>query len=159
MYHIHYVGPESAKALGIIHSASWKCAYKGIIPDEILDAITPEKREKYFEKALRLGWEKDAIIFVDGEEAGLISIGVCRDEDKEVTCGEIRGLYLMPEHWGKGFGKALFTWGIKALDKQNYTSISLWVLEDNIRARRFYEKQGFVVDGTVKEITIGKKIK
>ena len=52
MCHINYVGCESAKALGVIHSASWKSAYKGIIPDEILNRISPEKREKYFEKAL-----------------------------------------------------------------------------------------------------------
>ncbi|WP_426348239.1 GNAT family N-acetyltransferase [Alloiococcus sp. CFN-8] len=149
---------ESAKALGIIHSASWKSAYKGIIPDEILNGITPEKREKYFEKALSLDWEKDAIINVNGKEAGFISIGECRDDDKNSTYGEIRGLYLLPEYWGQGFGKALFTWGIKELEKQNYTSISIWVLEDNIRARRFYEKQGFIFDGTVKEIIIGKKL-
>ena len=50
MCYIHYVGAESTKALGVIHSVSWKSAYKGIIPDEILDGITPEKREKYLKK-------------------------------------------------------------------------------------------------------------
>jgi ribosomal protein S18 acetylase RimI-like enzyme len=48
--------------------------------------------------------------------------------------------------------------GINELRSRGYSKISLWVLEENMNARRFYEKSGFVHDGTVKEINIGKPL-
>lgn len=158
MFKIRYADICDAKVLGKIHSRSWKVAYKGIVPNEILENITIEKRQKYFEKALTKGWEEDAIVFIDNEAVGFICIGKCRDTDKTDTCGEIWGIYLLPEHWNMGIGSELINWGLNELGKRNYSEVTLWVLEENINARKFYEKNGFKHDGTVKEISIGKKM-
>ncbi|GFZ33268.1 N-acetyltransferase [Clostridium zeae] len=158
MIRIRYAEINDAKILGEIHSRSWKIAYKGIVPDEVLENITAEKREKYFEKALTNRQEEDAIILKDDVAAGFICIGRCRDTDKDDACGEIWGIYLLPEHWSIGIGSELIKWGLNELKKRNYKRVTLWVLEENIRARKFYEKIGFRHDGTVKEITIGKKL-
>lgn len=158
MYEIRYADIDDAKILGEIHSQSWKVAYKGIVPDEILNNITIKKRQKYFEKALTEGWEEDAIIFNDNKAVGLICIGKCRDIDKEGSCGEIWGIYLLPEYWNMGIGSELINWGVSELKKRNYDKVTLWVLEDNLNARKFYEKIGFEHDGTIKEITIGKTL-
>lgn len=40
------------------------------------------------------------------------------------------------------------------LGRKGYSSVSLWVLEENQRARRFYEKAGFDLDGASKSIEI-----
>lgn len=48
---------------------------------------------------------------------------------------------------------------MRELTNRKYEKISLWVLEENVHVRRFYEKVGFNHDGTVKEITIGKILK
>ena len=158
MFKIRYADINDSKTLGEIHSKSWKSAYKGILSNEILENITVEKRQKYFEKALSDGWEEDAIIFNDDEAVGLICIGKCRDTDKPNTCGEIWGIYLLPEYWNNGIGSELINWGLNELKKRNYDKVTLWVLEENINERKFYEKVGFKHDGTVKEITIGKKL-
>lgn len=158
MFKIRYADINDSKTLGKIHSKSWKVAYKGIVPNEILENITVEKRQKYFEKALSNGWEEDAIIFKDNEAVGLICIGKCRDTDKANNYGEIWGIYLLPEYWNIGIGSELINWGLTELKKRNYDKVTLWVLEENINARNFYEKVGFKHDGTVKEITIGKKL-
>lgn len=158
MLTIRYANISDAKTLGEIHSKSWKAAYKHIVPDEILQNISPEKRQKYFEKALTDGWEEDAIIFKDNEAVGLICIGKCRDADKTDTFGEIWGIYLLPEYWSIGIGSELINWGLNELRKRNYSKVTLWVLEENINARKFYEKIGFKHDGTVKQITIGKNL-
>lgn len=158
MIKIRYADISDAKTLGKIHSMSWKVAYKGIVPNEILENFTAEKRQKYFEKALTEGWEEYAIIFKDNEAAGLICIGKCRDTDKPDTCGEIGGLYLLPEYWKMGIGSELINWGLNELKKRYYNKVTLWVLEENLNARKFYEKVGFKHDGTVKEIIIGKKL-
>jgi ribosomal protein S18 acetylase RimI-like enzyme len=125
----------------------------------VLDGITPEKRRQYFEKALADGWEDTAILFNEDKATGFISIGKCRDSDKDCSCGEIGGIYLLPEYRGTGIGSELMKWGLAELKKRNFTRVTLWVLEDNISARRFYEKIGFEYDGTVQEITLGKVLK
>lgn len=79
-----------------------------------------------------------------------------RDADKDDSYGEVWGLYLMPEYWSKGIGTELINWGLNELKKRNYDKVTLWVLEDNLKARIFYEKIGFKHDGTIKEINIGK---
>jgi len=65
MFTIRYADASDAGTPAEIHARSWKAAYKGIIPDEILENITVEKRQKYFEEALTEKWEEDAIIFKD----------------------------------------------------------------------------------------------
>ena len=64
----------------------------------------------------------------------------------------------MPEYWKMGIGSKLINWGLNELNKRKYKKVTLWVLEENINARRFYERVGFKHDGTVKEINIGKKL-
>ncbi len=158
MYKIRYAKLEDAKALGEIHSKSWKIAYKGMISDEILNNITSEKRERYFEKALSNKWEEDALIFLEDKAVGFICIGKCRDEDRDEFYGEIWGIYLLPEFFNKGIGYELIKWGIKELKDRNYKRVTLWVLEENLKARRFYEKVGLHHDGTIKEIIIGESL-
>ena len=47
---------------------------------------------------------------------------------------------------------------ISILKNEGFDKVFLWVLEDNISARRFYEKFGFEYDGTKKELNFGKVI-
>lgn len=156
--YIRYANSEDANVLGIIHSESWKIAYKGIVPASVLDNITAEKREKYFYKALSEKREEDAILYFEDKPIGFICIGKCRDNDLNDTYGEIWGIYLLSSHWNKGLGSELIKWGINELKAKKYKNITLWVLEENLNARKFYEKIGFKFDGTKKEINIGRML-
>lgn len=158
-YHIRYANVSDSHALGYIHSLSFRTAYKGIVSDFILDNFTVEKREKYTQKSLIDKIEEYVLIIKDNEPAGFMCIGKCRDEDLDSFFGEIWGMYLLPAYWNQGLGKELINWGIRELKRRGYKKVSLWVLEENINARRFYEKIGFGHDGTVKEINIGKPLK
>lgn len=158
MFNIKYAKITDSDILGQIHSQSWKAAYKNIIPDEILNNITAEKRAKFFEKAIADGLEEDAIIYQDDTALGLICIGKCRDLNLDNSFGEIWGIYLLPEYWNLGIGSRLMNWGINELRNKGYSKIALWVLEDNLNAIKFYEKHGFKFDGTIKEIFIGKNL-
>lgn len=156
---IRYANVNDARILGQIHSQSWKVAYNGIVPDDILNNMSSEKRQRYFEKALSEGLEENAIIFKKDKALGLICIGKCRDEDKDDSHGEIWGIYLLPEYFNIGIGSELIHWGLNELKNRKYKKVTLWVLEQNIPARLFYKKIGFNHDGTIKEITIGIKLK
>lgn len=158
MYQIRHADVNDAEIMGGIHAGSWKAAYKGIVPDSFLDRINAEGRANYFYKALKEGLEEDVLVFVNEKAVGLMAIGKCRDADQQEPCGEIWGIYLLPEYWNRGIGKHLITWGLQELKARGYQKVTLWVLEENFRARRFYEKMGFTHDGTVKEIFLGKSL-
>ena len=145
-------------SIAYIHVNSWRAAYIGIIPQEILDNMDIEKRKAYFDKVVKDKSENNVIAFIDNVPAGFLTFGNCRDDDKDNSFGEIRGIYLLPEYWHQGIGSKLINWGINELKVMGFKNICLWVLDDNLQARNFYEKQGFVYEGTSKEIIIGKPL-
>ena len=92
------------------------------------------------------------------EQDGIITgfVGICSYRDEEYSsAGETGGLYVAPEYWSCGMGTALLHCGVHHLLQRMRMPIYLWVLESNIRARVFYEKNSFRQDGTVKEVIIG----
>lgn len=157
-YEIRWAVESDASELGMIHANSWKVAYDGIIPDEVLEKISSEKRAARFLKAISEKSEETAIIVSDTKIVGFITLGRCRDEDLSSDHGEVWGIYLSPGNWRLRIGSMLLDWGISELAERGYKRVSLWVLEDNHNARKFYEKHGFIHDGTIKQITLGKVI-
>lgn len=158
MIEIRYARPGDARALGEIQSSSWRAAYKGVVPDCVLAAYTPEAREKAFEGFLAAGESRNAIAFCDGRPAGWACFEKCRDADAPALRGEIWGIYLSPAYWRRGIGSKLLFWTIDKLKAIGFTSVSLWVLEENANARAFYEHHGFKPDGAKKELELGKKL-
>ena len=154
-YNIRYADINDSKILGYIHAQSWKTAYKTIIPYSILDNISAQKREKYFHKVLFEKSEENVLIFSGNDPVGFITLGECRDEDLDSSWGEIWGIYLLPSHWNQGIGTELINWGINVLQSRGYGKVSLWVLEKNINARKFYEKLAFSHDGLKKRLNFG----
>lgn len=91
------------------------------------------------------------------ETIGILTLSQCRDNDKLDT-GEIISIYVLPSYWRKGYGSKMMEFALDKLSFLGYKECCLWVLKDNIRARIFYEKLGFSLDGREKEIYIGKNL-
>jgi len=150
--------PEDAYELAACHISAWQSAYKDIVPDEYLSnmpAGLKQRAEKF-----KQGIDENSYYYVptyDGKIIGKLVLWNSRDDDKPGT-GEIGGFYLIETFWGKGYGREMMDFAIKFLNSLGYTEIFLWVLEENTRARRFYEKCGFTFDGVKKEIVIGNKL-
>ena len=135
-----------------IYEQSWKHAYKGIVPQEFLDSIPHGKWVK------SLGAKDRTHFAAELEEKLIGTASVCPSRwENHRDCGEIVSIYFLPEHMGKGYGRALLERCIGELEKQGFDRIILWVLEENSRARRFYEKNGFVCTGEFIEDNIGGK--
>lgn len=133
-----------------IRLATWRVAYRGMIPDTYLDAldITPE-REALLRRRTLDGDASSVLALVDGVAVGMATAGACRDEDL-VDARELYALYVLPDHWGSGAGSAL-------LEACGPTQV-LWVLEANARARDFYARHGFVPDGEAKQFDAGEPL-
>jgi ribosomal protein S18 acetylase RimI-like enzyme len=56
---------------------------------------------------------------------------------------ELYALYVAPAYWSTGAGRALMGRVLAEAQAKGYPRIVLWVLEQNARARRFYERAGF----------------
>lgn len=135
-----------------IYEASWKHAYKGIIPDAYLQNLSASQWTAALDNPTR----HSLVMEDNGNFIGTCAYGAFRQEPKN-GCGEIIALYLLPEYIGKGYGKALLQAAIEKLSEVGYKDILLWVLEENRQARGFYENFGFHSNGIYTTIRIGGK--
>ena len=62
------------------------------------------------------------------------------------------GLYAVPEWWGRGPGRSLHDEVLARQRACGVTRCSLWVLEENARARRFYERLGWRENGETRVV-------
>lgn len=56
-------------------------------------------------------------------------------------------LYVDPNHWGEGWGAALVGAARARLSSVGFDTAVLWMLVGNTRAARFYERDGWCMDG------------
>ncbi len=141
---------DDAKYCADIHAESWLFAYSDFVTKEIIDKHNA-KWPFIWNKMLTNNIDSHYVILFDEVIIGFLTISVPRDDDLEEAFYEIVGLYLSPKHIGLGFGKQTMDWIKKEIKSRGYNNISLWVLEENNRARRFYEKTGFRGDGKTKQ--------
>jgi ribosomal protein S18 acetylase RimI-like enzyme len=138
--------PDDAPAIETIRVLGWRTAYRHVFPPADLDAlpIDPDR----WRGRLHVpppGWT--TIVCVDAAQVvGFATIGPSRDEDGP---GELYAIYVDPDAWSTGAGRTLLADAEARLAAQYRTAL-LWVLEDNPRARRFYERAGWAPDGARK---------
>jgi GNAT superfamily N-acetyltransferase len=147
---------RDAKAIAEIHVASWQAAYKGIMPDADLAALSVAKREAMWKDAIQYAEPQLLVATLDGTLVGFIGFDRSRDKRTPATTGEIWALYVAPIHWEKGAGLALWDAALEACADEGFTTLTLWVLLRNERALRFYEAAGFKRDmASIKTTTVG----
>jgi GNAT superfamily N-acetyltransferase len=138
-----------------MHVATWQAAYRGIVPDPILDAMDPAARAARYTFDRRGAADPATWIAVDGDRVvGMVSISQSRDEDLP-GLGEIQALYVAPERWRSGAGTRLMTRAEALLLEAGFRDALLWVFRDNARGRAFYEAAGWQADGLSKTVEIG----
>lgn len=148
--------PADAPVLAEIHVASWRQAYRGIVPDSYLEQFTVESRTKRFGEFLAEDSAETYVALRDSRVVGFLTLGGCRDTDIDQTSvGEIWGIYVSPGFWRRGVGRFLCEQGQNMLASRDFTVATLWVLEANSQARSFYEAMGFQPDGAAKELPFG----
>ena len=141
---------DSRLEISRIYEESWKSAYRGIVPQAYLDSIPAGRWAEALDRA---GWE--TLVLTERERLiGTSSVCASRWPDYP-NFGEIVSLYLLPESLGKGYGKALLAAAVGALVDWGFRDALLWVLEENRRARHFYERAGFTLAGDVMDNEIG----
>lgn len=147
--------PTTGNVLEIsrIYAASWKSAYRGMVPQGYLDQLREDAWVPVSGQWLS-GTEVKALSVWEGKEMlGCSFFGESREASLPAA-GEIISLYLKPEAFGKGYGGALFRAVVDSLRDEGYRQAFLWVLEKNARARAFYKKYGMAPTGKSKSVGI-----
>ena len=149
---------SDARSIAIVQVESWRAAYADILPSSLLSELSVDARETAWR-----GWIADPgsgrrywIAEDDDRVVGYAAVGPCRDDDS-AGLGEIYALYALPSVWGTGVGRALLRRATEALG-DTFRGVALWVLEQNERARGFYERAGFRVDGRTKDEELGGRV-
>lgn len=150
---------DDAEGIARVHTRSWQIAYRGIMSDDYLDALSWETRFKMWSSRLSTTQPASNNLFVatdaDDSVTGFAAIGEVRDEDlASKRFFELFAIYVDPEAWAQGIGKALLASALQSVPGEA-PGVSLWVLAGNDRARRFYQHNGFEHDGTSKVQSIG----
>jgi GNAT superfamily N-acetyltransferase len=132
---------DEAEALAELQRDASVAAFAHIFPSELypfpLDAVRARWAEAVENPRLTV-----LVAEVDGASDGLAG---CRTE-------WLDGLYVRPEHWGRGLGRKLHDEVLDRLRANGSPRCHLWVLEDNERARRFYEGLGWRENGDTRVV-------
>ncbi|MEU6305016.1 GNAT family N-acetyltransferase [Streptomyces chartreusis] len=147
--------PGDAAAVAGVHVRSWQVAFSGLVPQHYLDAMAPSREEPAWKTRIAAArWPASGVLVAE-TEAGIVGFAGVGPSEGTPAIAEIGTLYAEPEVWGTGIGKQLMLATMATLESADYTQAILWVLEDNDRARRFYEVSGWRADGAVAEDTTG----
>ncbi|MGW7198721.1 N-acetyltransferase family protein [Streptomyces chryseus] len=128
----------------------WQSAYTGIIPKPFLDGMSAvadaKKRRAGF--ASSRGSVVD-LVAVDDDDmpVGWVCFGPYRGETDAPSPGEVYALYVEPALMGQGVGRALLEAAHRHAASRQFSTMQLWVLRDNSRARQFYAAAGYAPDG------------
>ena len=148
---IKEAGFDDLHDLAQVHVESWQQAYIGLVPQEYLDSLSIDARQKKWEEIFPSNIAENKHLYIaydDGQAVGFISFGPNRDERKG-GFAEIYAVYLLRKCWGKGIGYMLFEKTTQKLLKDGITKAYLWALSTNQNALASYKKWGGLVDETM----------
>jgi pyridoxine 4-dehydrogenase len=150
--HIRPATPEDAGAIASVHVRAWQAAYQGLMPQDYLDRLDVGARTATWREILAAPSDVFVAEAADRTILGFIGLSPSRDGDRDpAATGELQAIYLAPEAWGRGTGRQLMATAIARLASRGFSRAALWVLETNVRARRFYEAAGWTPDGVTKQ--------
>ena len=137
--------PDDALAIAEVHVASWQEAFRGLLPDDALDAMTADDRLPMWMRVLAQGSASSVLVAeTDVGIEGFVSVGPSEDGvDGEMT---LYTLYLRPDATGRGIGRALLAEAERVMAAHGAKAATLRVITANPRARHVYERAGWTAD-------------
>jgi ribosomal protein S18 acetylase RimI-like enzyme len=140
-----------AAAIAEVQVRTWQTAYAHTFGQERLAAIDLEARRRNWRRRLSEPAPDWRQLVAEDDDGRVVAFAAAGDSGDDEATGELYAIYALPETWGSGAGPALMAQALEALRESGYREAVLWVLEDNPRARRFYEREGWALDGARRE--------
>ena len=150
---------SDARRIAQIHVASWRAAYRGQMPDAVLEDLDVEKRATFWQTHLSSQPLATFVAELNPEIIGFCDLISSRDQDANPRItAEITAIYVLPNYWRHGTGRALCRRALEMAQREHFTAVTLWVLASNSAAQNFYRALGFNLDGAIKSESFGKQV-
>ena len=147
MTEVHPATSDDLLPAARVRVASWRAAFTGLVPQDFLDSMDVDAIAAGWSESIAAGRSRLHVAHADGIVVGYAGVGPERDDSAPVRTGELYALFVDPRAWGRGVGRALTDAALADLRESSADRVWLWVLEANVRARRFYEWYGFTGTG------------
>jgi len=153
IFHIRRAREDDAHGIAEVHIKTWRDAYREQLPSAFLAGLSVENRERMWTNELHVlppetrPWVAEA----DQQIIGFVSSGGSRDDNPRPGEGEVYAIYVLPDCWARGIGRNLLAHAERDLVTRGYSEAILWCFAANQRAREFYERVGWRLDGGTSE--------
>ena len=157
---IRRADPDDAAAIARVKVRTWRTAYRGLLPDALLDGLDPEDETAFRQRGLE-AFAPERIAFVAEVECdvvGFVTAGRERSGRHATYRGEVYAIYVLDRLQGQGIGRTLIRAAATELVRRGLAPILIWTLHDNPRSRAWYEAQGGVVIGEKREPFAGYEL-
>lgn len=133
---------DDAEALGVFFVKSWRDALSGVVPAE---ALAQDDPAEVAARCARNATDPTRIFSLAMDGSSIMGVVVAVLPQGQGEAGAINSLYVDQSHYRKGLGRTLMGHVAASMLARGVTSLTLGVLRDNLRARRFYDAQGGAV--------------
>lgn len=123
----------------VIHAISWQESHRSFCAPDFVALHTPERQQGYIQSKMDSG--SQFYLLIEEEPIGVVSVNGNLIED----------LYILPEKQNMGHGTKLLQFAVR----QCTGKPTLWILENNINAKRLYHRLGFRETGRIHAVTDG----
>jgi len=147
---------DDAAAIAEVHVATWRTAYRGLLPDDFLRSLGEAGYEERWRRNLAGSAARVYVAEQADRVVGFASGGRERAGERSFA-GELYAIYVLEEAQRQGYGHHLVSAVAHALRDMGLADMIVWVLRDNPTARKFYERLGGVYVRT-QPITIGTTV-
>lgn len=144
---IRRLTPDFLEQKAEVHARTWQETYSGLLPPELVDAITPA----FALKVTRLHDFRTVLLAMDGDAVvGYAEyVNPARPPSTYPGSAEVAALYVLKEYQGRGIGRNLFEAAMEATGVPD--RIVVWAFRCNVRALAFYEHVGFHLTGRAQD--------
>ena len=147
-----------ATEMARVHARSWRATYAGLLPNPVIEhVVSLERRRAGRFSAILADPSTRAAFFVatrDGAVIGMANWAPSGDADATDATADVQTIYLDPDAIGQGIGRQLLAAVVEDIFARDFKAATLWVLDTNHRARRFYEAAGWTADGSRKDAEV-----
>lgn len=150
---VRAAGLDDAPSIARVHVATWRTAYRGLLPEAFLASMT---EAQYTERWKRGIADPSSRVYVVEDEAGVVGFasGGRERAGENGYGGELYAIYVLDRAQRHGHGRELVRAVVAGLRDMGFHDMIIWVLRENEPARKFYERLGGVYVRT-QPITIG----
>lgn len=141
---------EDVEEIARIQRDTWQIAYGTLLPQAVLDQVTPEVTRAQWATAITAPPSPRHHVLVALEGTWTVGFAACApspDEDAGDRTGSIATLLVEPRWGRRGHGSRLLAAATDHLRADELTTVTSWLLEGDRASESFYASAGWEPSG------------